>query len=95
MQAQYSITNRQEVLAFLAKRPEGTHLGDIKDAYKGIIEDVEKLKRANKITAWKHYETEEYVLYPKDAKLQINVDADLVAEWLKQPVSQHAPCLSN
>lgn len=90
-QAHHALHSRGDLLAFLAAHAEGVHFGDIKDTYRGIAEDVEKLRANGKVIAWKHHETEEWVLFPKDDPPRIAVDADLAAEWLRQPVRPALP----
>ena len=65
---------------------------EVKDTYAGIAEDIEKLKTANRLIAWKHPETEEWVLHSKQDEFGLQVDEDVRTAWLKQPVSTVLLC---
>lgn len=87
MQAEHVLTSREDILKFLRRHPEGVHLKEIQDSYENAEKDVERLKAAGKIIAWKHWETEKWIMYPKArGSSDPVVDEDVVAEWLKQPV---------
>ena len=58
MQAQHELNSREDLVTFLISQPEGVHLSEVKDTYKGIMEDIDKLRAANRILAWKHHDTE-------------------------------------
>ncbi|KAK9809678.1 hypothetical protein WJX73_004019 [Symbiochloris irregularis] len=85
--AEHVFTSREDILKFLRTHPEGVHLHEIQDSYENAERDVEKLKAAGLIIAWKHWETEKWIMYPKArTSSEAVVDDDVVAEWLKQPI---------
>lgn len=44
-QATHQLENREQLMGFLRKNPEGTHLGQVKDAYPGVVADITRLQK--------------------------------------------------
>ena len=44
-QAAHKLEDREQLMGFLRKNPEGTHLGQVKDAYPGVAADIARLQK--------------------------------------------------
>ncbi|KAA6417679.1 MAG: hypothetical protein FRX49_12367 [Trebouxia sp. A1-2] len=92
----HELQNVDEVLTLVSKHPHGVMAGQIKDAYKGVGEDVKarfvhltycsalcrrKLKEEGKVWCIHNAIEKDDVLFPKDAKPLITLSQDLVDFW--------------
>jgi TFA2 Winged helix domain 2 len=55
----------EELLELLQRRPEGTFLAEVKDAYKGVVDDVRKARADGKLYMLPNWEADDDVLYPR------------------------------
>jgi hypothetical protein len=49
--AEHELSNAQQLLAFLAAAPDGTHASALKDAYPGVTADIARLHKERKVRA--------------------------------------------
>ena len=49
--AEHELGNAQQLLAFLAAVPDGTHAGALRDAYPGVTADIARLHKERKVPA--------------------------------------------
>lgn len=77
----HELQNVDEVLTLVSKHPHGVMAGQIKDAYKGVSEDVKRLKEEGKVWCIHNASEKDDVLFPKDATPLITLSQDLVDFW--------------
>ncbi|KAL3150968.1 hypothetical protein ABBQ32_000711 [Trebouxia sp. C0010 RCD-2024] len=78
---EHELRNADELLTLLLRHPQGMLAGQIKDAYKGILDDVKKLKDDGKVWCIFNAERKEEVFFPRDSKPQVAISQDLVDFW--------------
>lgn len=93
--SQHSIKSKNDLLQFIRRAPDGTHVTEIKDSYKTVLDDVKALKDEGKIYCIFSIETLNDVLYPVDERLSIHVDADLVSFFLETQLPASVPDLQS
>ncbi|KAL4857776.1 General transcription factor IIE subunit 2 [Chlorella vulgaris] len=81
-----NVRSKQEVLDYLLRRErqgEGyAALGELQDAYPGVVSDLEALKKEGLILSLPAAETtRKEVFYPVDQRIHMKVDADLQELW--------------
>ncbi|KAK9818249.1 hypothetical protein WJX72_009560 [[Myrmecia] bisecta] len=80
--ALHDLQDKQELLQLLQKAPEGTHAGDVKDAYIGVMDDIAALRQEGRLIVMPCWETQDNVLYPTDPKMEsFSIDQDIVDLW--------------
>ncbi|KAI3841114.1 hypothetical protein MKW92_038585 [Papaver armeniacum] len=73
----HDIKNQKELLQFIRKYPEGIRIGELSDAYRAVIEDLQALKASGDVWMLSNSDSREDVAYPSDPKINIKVDDDL------------------
>lgn len=87
---EHDIANKQQLLQFLKRAPEGTVFDTIKDTYKSILKDIDSLQKEGKIYVVHNLDMKTNILYPVDDSLEhLKVDDDLVKLWhsVKVPIN--------
>ena len=85
--ARFVARDKAELAALLAKRVEGTRMGQLLDCYPGDVEgvrvraDVAALQAEGALYALPNAESKEDVLYPRDAAYDVPVDQRLRDMW--------------
>jgi DNA-binding transcriptional ArsR family regulator len=88
---QHEIRDREQLLQFLRRTPEGTGFNDIKDSYRTVGEDVQALKEAGRIYVVFNHDLQQEVMYPVDEGLEhLRLDDDLVQLWRSTKVPVNA-----
>eukprot|EP00850_Spirogloea_muscicola_P016948 SM000141S00892 [mRNA] locus=s141:204503:205909:+ [translate_table: standard] len=76
--AKHELENKEQLLKLIRQILDGTPIADIKDAYPGVLNDVQELKAAGQIWAITNTDNNEEVVYPNDPKLMgFKVEDDL------------------
>lgn len=78
---EHELRNMHEVLALISRHPKGLLLKRVKDAYKGVGDDVKKLKEDKKVWCIHNTQEKDDVLFPQDPKPLISLNQDLVDFW--------------
>lgn len=75
----HAIMDKEDLLHFLKRHPTGISSADIKDSYKGILEDCRQLKEDGKVYMIHNIETDVDIIFPDDERFShIKVDQDIV-----------------
>eukprot|EP00850_Spirogloea_muscicola_P009360 SM000052S17752 [mRNA] locus=s52:577593:579071:+ [translate_table: standard] len=78
VKAKHELENKEQLLKLIRQILDGTPIADIKDAYPGVLNDVQELKAAGQIWAITNTDNNEEVVYPNDPKLMgFKVEDDL------------------
>jgi len=80
-QALHKIANKQELLSFIDKNPEGTIIAEIKDSYKNLVDDIKEYAAAERVWVLQNSDTNEDIVYPNDPRLRIKIDNDIQDLW--------------
>ncbi|EFJ19459.1 hypothetical protein SELMODRAFT_107428 [Selaginella moellendorffii] len=75
--AKHGLKNKAELLVQLRKCTEGMALSELRDAYPGIVSDVQELKASGEIRVMCNSDSQEEILYPDDPRMKIKVDEDI------------------
>lgn len=75
--SKHDLKNKQDLLVLIRKVPEGISNGDLKDAYVGILKDLQDLKASGQVWLLMNSDSQEDIVYPNDPKVQIKVDDDI------------------
>jgi predicted transcriptional regulator len=78
----YKIRDPQSIINLLREtQPAGVDSKELKDGYKGVEDDLTKLKNEGRVYFLKNKEQKSDVLFYKDPALVIEIDAKLKAAW--------------
>ena len=91
--AEHDISSRDELLALVLRSPP-LQEESIANAYKGVKEDIEALRREGLIWALFNAERRQRVLFPRDPEVEIAVDEDLQAMWRSVALPEDAKVLT-
>ncbi|SPQ96635.1 TFA2 Winged helix domain-containing protein [Plasmodiophora brassicae] len=75
------VNNVDDLRALLARHRQGLSVQSLADAYVGVEADVQTLKESELIYAIANTESKETMLYPRDARLEVQVDDDIKRLW--------------
>ena len=75
----YDCRSKAELLLVLRGAPEGLPLADLKDCYKGVLEDVESLKEEGEIYVLTNNETRAQVAFPTRGQTDARVSSCALA----------------
>ncbi|KAI3843414.1 hypothetical protein MKX03_024308 [Papaver bracteatum] len=73
----HDIKNKTELLQLIRKNPEGIAISELKDAYLGVMEDLQALKASGVVWWLSNSDCREDVAYPNDPRINIKVDDEL------------------
>ncbi|KAH7843902.1 hypothetical protein Vadar_022101 [Vaccinium darrowii] len=74
--SKHGLEDRDQVLRFIRKFPDGIDVDEVKDEYPTVMEDVQAMKAAGEIWLLSD-KKKETIAYPNDMRANINVDDDL------------------
>eukprot|EP00877_Chromochloris_zofingiensis_P012678 jgi/Chrzof1/7664/Cz02g32050.t1 len=72
--SEHGIRNKDDLLLYIRRHPEGTRTVDIKDAYKAVLDDIEALKADGKVYKFFNYDVQSDAVFPVDERLAIRMD---------------------
>ncbi|XP_031504997.1 uncharacterized protein LOC116267429 [Nymphaea colorata] len=75
--SKHEIKSKHELLLLIRKAPEGIAVGDLKDAYPFVMEDLQDLKAAGDVWLLSNLECQEDTVYPNDPRVVMKVDDDI------------------
>ncbi|CAI9117905.1 OLC1v1019394C1 [Oldenlandia corymbosa var. corymbosa] len=74
----HNIRNKDQQLDLIRKFQDGIGVVDLKDSYPNVMQDLESLKGAGQIWLLSKFDSkEDFVVYPNDPRVPIEVDDDL------------------
>jgi len=80
--AKHQVRNKNELFKLLMRYPEGILAKEVKDAYKGVEEDVKILQEEKQIFVIGNADDgTQDVIFPCDPKLRVEVDNDIQQLW--------------
>jgi hypothetical protein len=83
----YKVKDIKELTQLISENPDGILLKHLLESYDKVQEDVEELKKEQKIYEIKHSDTEKLaILYPFDEKCQIEMDEEIKLIWKSKDV---------
>jgi hypothetical protein len=83
----YKVRDIKELTQLISENPDGIILKPLLESYDNIQEDVEELKKEQKLYEIKHSDVEKLsILYPFDEKCQIEMEEEIKLIWKSKDV---------
>mmetsp|Transcript_8566 Transcript_8566/g.15479 ORF Transcript_8566/g.15479 Transcript_8566/m.15479 type:complete len:268 (-) Transcript_8566:192-995(-) len=80
--AKHKAQNKDELAKLMLRYPEGLRVLELKDSYKGVMEDLTTLKQDGRVYIIQNLDDpSQDVIFPCDPKLILTVDEDVVQLW--------------